>query len=160
MRRTETRGKTKDGRALPWLWGILLGVMAFSGFGQLPIFKRYYISDIPGLAWSADFYLTHRIHYVGAIVLLALAGYVAFDYLLGNRRHVRLTGSGFVRLCLLAGIVITGVFRVLKNLPDVVFSPGFTLVVDISHLGFMMAYLFAALAFLIMGRGWVEQKSF
>ncbi|MBW1705935.1 MAG: FeS-binding protein [Deltaproteobacteria bacterium] len=130
--------------------------MAFTGFGQMPIFKRYYVSDIPGMGWSADFYLTHYIHYIGAIFLLALIAYVIIDYIFSGRKEFRLTSSAYVRIALLGGVVITGIFRVFKNLPDVVFSPGFTLFIDISHLCFMMLYLLTALVFLIMKSRWVR----
>lgn len=133
---------------------LLFTVMAFTGFGQMPIFKRYYISDIPGLGWSSDFYFTHTIHYLGAVLLLGLLAYWITDYFIKGRTEFNLTASAYVRIVLLGGIVITGIFRVLKNLPDVVFSPGFTLVIDISHLGFMMGYLLAALMFLIFKSGW------
>ncbi|MBW2033736.1 MAG: FeS-binding protein [Deltaproteobacteria bacterium] len=132
--------------------------MAFTGFGQMPIFKRYYVSDIPGMGWSADFYLTHYIHYLGAIFLLGLFAYVIVDYVLSGRKELALTSSAYVRIVLLGGIVITGIFRVLKNMPDVVFSPDFTLFIDISHLGFMILYLLTALVFLIMKSGWVVIK--
>ena len=135
----------------------LFTLMAFTGFGQMPIFKRYYIADIPGMGWTADFYVTHYIHYIGAIVLLGLVAYCILDYFLTGRREFSLTGSAYVRILLLGGIVITGIFRVLKNLPDVVFSPGFTLFIDISHLGFMLFYLFAALLFLIIKSGWTRK---
>jgi hypothetical protein len=135
---------------------LLFVVMGFTGFGQMPIFKRYYISDIPGLGWSADFYKTHYIHYLGAALLLGLVSYSMVDYFLKGRREFHLTASAYVRIVLLGGIVITGIFRVLKNLPDVVFSPGFTLFIDISHLGFMMAYLLAALIFVIFRSGWTK----
>ena len=46
-------------KALKWLYILTFTVMAFTGFGQMPIFKRYHVSDIPGMGWSADFYLTH-----------------------------------------------------------------------------------------------------
>ena len=135
---------------------LLFTVLAFTGFGQMPIFKRYFIADIPGMGWTADFYMTHYIHYIGAIFLLGLVAYCILDYFLAGRREFSLTGSAYVRILLLGGIVITGIFRVLKNLPDVVFSPGFTLFIDISHLGFMMFYLFAALFFLIFKSGWTR----
>ncbi|MBW2195807.1 MAG: FeS-binding protein, partial [Deltaproteobacteria bacterium] len=96
----------------------------------MPIFKRYYISDIPGMGWSADFYFTHYIHYLGAMILLALFTYVSADFLLLGRKKSKLTASAHVRIFILIGIVATGVLRVLKNLPDVVFSPGFTLFID------------------------------
>ena len=135
---------------------LLFTLMAFTGFGQMPIFKRYYISDVPGMGWSADFYVTHYIHYFGAIFLLGLVAYSILDYFLTGRREFSLTASAYVRVLLLGGIVITGTFRVLKNLPHVVFSPGFTLFIDISHLGFMMLYLLAALIFLITKSGWTR----
>jgi len=141
---------------LKWSYIGLLIVMAFTGFGQMPIFKRFYISDIPGLGWSADFYATHYVHYLGAILLFVLIAYCITDFLIIGRSEFRLTASAYVRIALLAGIVVTGIFRVLKNLPDVVFSPGFTMFIDIAHLGFMMLYLVTALIFVIVGSGWTQ----
>lgn len=138
------------------IYVLLFTVMAFTGFGQMPVFKRYYISDIPGMGWSADFYATHYIHYLGAILLLGLVAYWIADYFLAGRREFNLAASAYVRILLLGGIIITGIFRVLKNLPDVVFSPGFTCFIDISHLGFMLIYLLSALVFLIMKSGWTR----
>lgn len=140
------------------LYVVTFILMAFTGFGQMPIFKRYYISDIPGMGWSADFYLTHYIHYIGAIFLLGLFAYIIMDFILSGRQEFSLTYSAYVRIAVLAGIVITGIFRVLKNLPDVVFSPGFTLFIDISHLGFMMLYLLAAIVFLVARSGWILRR--
>jgi hypothetical protein len=132
--------------------------MAFTGLGQMPIFKRYYIADIPGLGWSADFFFTHTLHYLGAGLVLALFGYAVADYLLSIRRRYALTGAGWTRVLVLAGIVGTGAVRVLKNLPDVTFSPGFTMFVDIAHLGLMMLFLVAALLFTVMKRHWVRER--
>ncbi|MDQ1335030.1 MAG: hypothetical protein QG552_1980 [Thermodesulfobacteriota bacterium] len=154
--KTYARESAADRKWLKRFYIMLFAVMAFTGFGQMPIFKRYYIADVPGLGWSADYYKTHYIHYVGAALLLGLLAYWMVDYLLTGRREFRLTGSAYVRIALLAGIVITGIFRVLKNLPDVVFSPGFTMFIDIAHLGFMMVYLMAALIFLIFRSGWTQ----
>jgi hypothetical protein len=143
-------------KALRWIYISTFIVMAFTGFGQMPIFKRYYISDVPGMGWAADFYLTHYIHYVGAIFLLGFFSYVIMDYILSDRKQVSLTASAYVRIVLLGCIVVTGIFRVLKNMPDIVFSPGFTLFIDISHLCFMMLYLLMAIVFLIMKSGWIR----
>ena len=136
---------------------LLFIVMAFTGFGQMPIFKRYYVSDIPGMGWAANFYLTHYIHYIGAILLLGLLAYVIFDYFFTGRREFSLTASAYVRILFLSGIVITGIFRVFKNLPNVVFSPGFTLFIDNAHLVFMMFYLLSTLFFLIIKSGWTRE---
>lgn len=134
---------------------IALFFMGLTGFAQMPIFKRYYIADVPGLGWLADFYLTHDLHYLGAIFLLAFFAYLVFDYALNLKGRYRLTGAAEVRLLLLCGIVITGIVRVLKNLPDVTFSPGVTMFIDISHLVFMMLLMGAGAVFLLMKKGWL-----
>ena len=151
---------TGSQRILRWLYVLTMIGMGVTGLGQMPIFKRYYIADIPGMAWTADFYLTHYIHYLGAIFLFALIAYAILDYILLGRKAFHLTASAYLRIALLGGIVVTGIFRVFKNFPDVVFSPDFTLLIDISHLGFMVAYIFSALFFMFIKSGWVVRKSY
>ena len=136
---------------------ILFG-MGLTGFAQMPIFKRYYIADIPGLGWLADFYFTHFLHYLGAALFLGLSFYCATAYLLSGRRRFSLSSAAYVRIALLLAIGVTGVFRALKNLPDVLFSPGFTLFIDISHLGFMMLLMLAALFFRVVKSGWIASE--
>ncbi len=147
------------GKWAPRVFGAIFTGMAFTGFGQMPIFKRYYVADIPGMGWTADFFLTHTLHYLGAILVLALFGYLAADYVLSIRRRYRLTAAGWFRVLLLGGIVATGVVRVLKNLPDVTFSPTLTMLVDITHLGLMMVFLFAAIVFALTKTGWVRLRT-
>jgi uncharacterized membrane protein len=126
----------------------------------MPIFKRFYIADIPGLAWLADFYATHYIHYIGAVVLFGFFAYVAVVYWGLMRQQFQLTGAAYIRIALLAMISITGIFRVLKNLPDVVFSPLFTMVIDISHLIFMIFLMIVGILFIILKKGWLIDKNF
>ena len=147
------------GRWMRRSFGILFAGMAFTGLGQMPIFKRYYIADIPGLGWTADFFLTHLLHYLGAVLILELFRYMAAEYALSIRKRYALTAAGWVRVLLLAGIVGTGVVRVLKNLPDVTFSPAFTMFVDVAHLGLMMLFLAAAVLFALVKRRWVRERS-
>jgi hypothetical protein len=144
------------------IYGIYLAlmiVMAFTGFGQMPLFDRYYISAIPGLSWSADFYVTHALHYIGAALLLALIVFTVINFFLSEKRTLRLTASGYVRIFFLGGLVLTGILRVLKNDPDLFFSPGLVLFADLAHLGFMFAYLIAALIFILMKSGWVMPRN-
>jgi hypothetical protein len=141
------------------LYLMLLFIMGLSGFGQMPIFKRYYIADIPGLGWLADFYATHYLHYIGAIALFVFFVYAAVVYFGLIRRQFQLAGAAYIRIALLVLIMVTGIFRVLKNLPDVVFSPLFTMMIDISHLAFMMFLMFFGILFIILKKGWLVQKN-
>jgi hypothetical protein len=156
MKQTDGHKLSGSKRVLRWGYVLTMIVLGFTGFGQMPIFKRYYISDIPGMAWSADFFVTHTIHYLLAMILLALLAYFISDYFLTGKKEFRLTSSAYLQIFLLGSIVITGVLRVLKNLPDVSFSPGFTLFIDISHLALVMVYVFVAIFFLFTGAKWIS----
>lgn len=139
------------------IYFVLLFGMGLTGFGQMPIFKRYYIADIPGLGWLADYYVTHYMHYLGAIALFAFFVYAGGLYFGLLRRHFRLTAAAYVRIGLLGLIALSGIFRVLKNLPNVVFSPLFTMVIDISHLAFMMSLMVAGAVFIFLKKRWLMQ---
>ena len=115
-------------------WTVAL--LAVTGIGQMPIFKRYYIADVPGLAWTAEFILTHRLHYLGAAVIL---------FWLARMLAARVPVGG-ARLAILAALVLTGLARVLKNMPDVSFPPTAVMLIDWTHLGAAMALGLAALA--------------
>jgi len=149
---------SKGKSTLKWFYFLVLFALAFSGFGQMPVFKRYYLADIPLLGWTADFFITHRMHYIGAFLLLGLITYALVDFMLSKRRSVALTGSAYVRIVLLAGLLGTGILRVFKNLPDVSFSPDVTMFIDISHLTLTMLFLLSALLFLIMKRAWTVSR--
>lgn len=147
------------GKGLRIFFVVLFAVLAFTGVGQMPIFTRYYVAEIPGLGWSGDFYLTHTIHYLGATLLLALVAYLAAHYLLTLRRAYSLSLPGLVRTILLAGLVMTGVMRVFKNLPQVTFPPSMTMFIDISHLLFMILFLLAAAGFRLTRQGWLNPRA-
>ena len=158
MKTSSANNKRYISKIIHRIYVLLFVAMAFTGFGQMPIFKRYYIADVPGFAWTADFYLTHYLHYLGASLLLAIIAYVALDYLLSERKHYKLTISANLRIFLLGSIVVTGIFRVLKNLPDIVFSPDFTLFIDVAHLGFMMGYAALALILTFRHSPWLVER--
>lgn len=63
------------------IYHLTVFALLFTGFAQMPIFKRYYLADLPGFAWTADYYLNHRIHYVLAALLLFFMTYVTVAYL-------------------------------------------------------------------------------
>jgi cytochrome b subunit of formate dehydrogenase len=50
-------------------------LLIFSGMGQLPMYQRYKVVDIPGLHWSGDFELNLILHYLLAVVFTAAVFY-------------------------------------------------------------------------------------
>ena len=101
-------------------------LLALTGFAQMPIFKRYYIADIPGLGWLAKFYVTHYLHYLAAVLFFGLLAYIIADHVLnGPVRQKRVSLSGAVRGLILMAVVIPGIFLVVRNLSGYTFSPDF-----------------------------------
>ena len=142
--------------SLPGRWFYLITVifLVLSGFGQMPIFKRYYIADIPGLGWLAEFFITHYIHYLAAILFLALTAYTIIDYLLATRKSRQMTATGYVRSALLAGILFSGIFLVVRNLAGSNFSSEFIIFMDLCHLGLALVFLFVSLYCLVSKKQW------
>jgi formate dehydrogenase subunit gamma len=54
-------------------WGIAFSgiVLLFTGLGCLPLYKRYYITEIPGFGWTSDFYNVTMVHYIASVVFVA-----------------------------------------------------------------------------------------
>ena len=142
--------------SLPGRWFYLLSVLflALTGFGQMPIFKRYYIADIPGLAWLGEFFVTHYIHYLGAVLFSGFTAFMFIDYLLSKRLSRQMTATGYMRSALLAGILASGIFLVVRNLAGSDFSTGFIIFLDLCHLGLVMAFLFVSLYCLVFKKQW------
>lgn len=62
-------------RLVHWAIAISIFSLFFTGFGQLPLYKRYMLADLPGLGWTANFIVTVAIHYLGAAVLIFAASF-------------------------------------------------------------------------------------
>ena len=71
-------------RTTHWLVAVSGILLLFSGFGQLPMYKRYNIVKIPGLAWSSNYEITLLIHYISAIIFTSV---IVFHLLHHLRRH-------------------------------------------------------------------------
>lgn len=140
------------------LYFLSIFFLSLSGFGQMPIFKRYYIADIPGLGWLAEFYSTHDMHYITAAIFLALIVFVGVDFMLGQWRKLAVTGSGYVKICFIGILVVTGVLMVIKNLEGVMFSHGLIIALDLVHLGACMGLLLTGLYSVIQGKKWVVER--
>ena len=158
MKGQQTDSAKKPKRAVRYIYLITIFFLTLTGFGQMPIFKRYYIADIPGFGWLAQFYVTHYIHYLGAVLILALTAYMIVDYLILQRKRIRLTVSGYVRGAILAAILVSGLLLVIRNLSGSRFTPEFIIFLDIAHLGMVMTFLIVAGYCLVSKRRWVAQR--
>ena len=141
---------------LPARWYYLTTIffLTLTGFAQMPIFKRYYIADIPGLGWLAQFFVTHYIHYLAAVLFLAFSAYVVADFLLLKRTSRKMTATGYVRAVLLGGILASGLFLVIRNLAGSDLSSDFIIFLDLCHLGLVMLFLFVSLYCLLFKKQW------
>lgn len=129
------------------LWVANIALLAVTGFAQMPLFKRYYLTSIPGFSWLGDFGLTHSLHYLAAAVFL-----VQICYWIGRTVFARgwaLTSTGRWRALAIGLLVVTGLIRVAKNDPDIWFSPDTVMAVDWAHI--VGTLLFGVVA-LVAGR--------
>ncbi|MBP1724235.1 MAG: hypothetical protein H6Q44_1940 [Deltaproteobacteria bacterium] len=160
-----------------WVLALSGFILVFSGFGELPIYKRYMVTEIPGLSWAGDYYVNLKIHYLAAIVFVSVMvfhalyhGWLGHRGLLPRKGDFResaktiLSMLGFgeepradkylpeqrLAYVYLAGIgvilVSTGIFKVLKNLPGVYFSPWFITAVTLIHTFATLFFLMGILA--------------
>lgn len=71
-------------RLTHWLVACSGILLLFSGFGQMPMYKRYNVVKIPGLAWSSNYEITLLLHYIAAAFFTAA---VVFHLLYHFRRR-------------------------------------------------------------------------
>ncbi|MGL1864134.1 MAG: 4Fe-4S ferredoxin [Pseudodesulfovibrio sp.] len=126
-----------------------MAALAFTGLLQMPLAKRYYLTEVPGMAWTGDFFIVHKLHYIFAALLLFVIGVVVVNWFLEWRDKLTLTPLGMARVGIVAGLVISGGLRVYRGLPDVTLDPIFVLAVEWVHLVLFMIMGGVALAALI-----------
>lgn len=136
----------------PWISRVFIFAMAalsFTGMMQMPLAKRYFLVEVPGMAWTGDFFFVHMLHYVFAALLLFVVGLVSVNWLLEWKDSLRLTPLGVVRAGVLGGLIVSGGFRVYRNLPDVTLHPAFVVTIEWVHFSLFMVMGVLALAALV-----------
>jgi cytochrome b subunit of formate dehydrogenase len=77
-------------------WAIALSglLLLVTGIFELPLASRYYITSVPGLAWSGDFIKSLYIHYAASVVFIAAAVFhLLYHGILGERGMVPRAGD-------------------------------------------------------------------
>ena len=141
---------------MKYIYRITILMLTLSGFAQMPIFKRYYIADIPGLGWLAQFYTTHYLHYLFAVILLALTAYMITNFFLLSRKKFKVTASGYIRVSILAGLIVSGIILVIRNFAGYRYSPTFIMTMDLIHMGLVFILLITGLACIILKNNWMR----
>lgn len=100
-----------------WTFLVALGISIFTGFGNMPLWGRFFVSDIPGLGWSADFFINMYVHYLSGGVLLAISTYYLIHYNQRCDRDARLSRTGVLRVMVFGLVLVSGALSAVKNLP-------------------------------------------
>lgn len=79
-----------------WVTALSISILLFTGFGQMPIYKRYFVDQLPGLGWTSNFLTTLDIHYYAAAVLIFISFFYA-AYLLFSKKWDILPRQGDFR---------------------------------------------------------------
>ncbi|HIJ60495.1 MAG TPA: cytochrome b/b6 domain-containing protein [Nitrospirae bacterium] len=63
-------------------WSIALSgiVLIFTGLGCLPLYKRYFITELPGFAWTGNFFTVTQVHYISAIIFCSAVFFHIFNH--------------------------------------------------------------------------------
>ncbi len=146
---TEERTPASPSRtpATSWGYGILVAMMALTGFAQMPIFKRYYVADMPGLGWLAEFYVTHLIHYGLAAVFLGVYTAWTIEHLLARsvmKKESKLGGMTWTSAISAMLLCSSGAVLVWKNFSGVFLPHGLIIVLNLVHL--MAAVVFVTIS--------------
>lgn len=129
----------------------------FTGFGNMPLYKRYYIADLPGLGWTGDFYTNLYVHLICGAVVMAISIYFALSYL-SQVNSTKLSKTGTIRAAILALALISGVLMAIKNLPAIHFSFKMGMTFNFLHMGMAMLFLIMALVSVIGRLKWVQKR--
>jgi hypothetical protein len=140
---------------LLWIYRIAAGVAIFTGFGNMPLYGRYYVGDVPGLGWSSDFVANVQAHYIAGAVLTGLAVYAVIVYTGLRARGLRLTTSGLLRVLFLLLALLSGGVMAAKNLPSVAVDFPLMPVLNFFHLFTAMIFMLFSLGCVIGRRRWI-----
>lgn len=149
----------KPNLLLKLLYSTAAVVALFTGFGNMPLWGRYYVADVPGLGWSGDFFINVNVHILAGSMLLAIGAYAITTSLMVRRNRTgRLTRSGKLRGVLLAVSIATGILMVVKNLPGIHFPMASLMIFNLTHMAAAVLFMIAALVCLVFRHPWRQTR--
>ena len=139
------------------IYPFVIAIALFTGFGNMPLYKRYFISDLPGMGWSSNFYINLYIHYLAGALLLGIAVYLGLIHLKIHLAERRLTLTGKIRSGALGLTLLSGILLAIRNLSNVNFGMGPQITVVFLHLGMAMLVLGLSICCGIMKNPWTRK---
>ena len=128
-------------RVIKYIYRIAVVMLVITGFAQMPIFKRYYVADIPGFGWLARFYTTHLLHYIFASLFLFCFFWYATLYIGSRKYKTGVRKASFIQSAVYTGLILSGFILVLNNYPVHYFSENCIILTDFIHLGLVLILL-------------------
>ena len=145
--------------SISWIFWVSLSISIYTGFGNLPLYGRYYVADIPGLGWSRNFYSNLYVHYLSGAAILAVSTYYIADYQQHRSKVARITITGIVRASVMGLLLITGILSAIKNLPFVNLPHGGLMLLAFGHLCSALIFIFLSLGCKITKKTWLIHAS-
>lgn len=145
------------GRGFRILYIIAIIALLFSGFGQMPIFKRYYLTSIPGLGWSGNFHITLIIHYLAASLFMGLSVYYIIIKAAGKNLWPLPSKRAWLLFVTLLTLVLTGIVLAARNISGIVFPSGFLVAVSLIHVAGTMAFIILTVSRVRFSRSKVKE---
>lgn len=176
-----------------WTVAFSTFMLIFSGFGQMPLYKRYMVDKLPGLSWTTNYEITLIIHYIfAALLIFAITFHIAFhsirkEFDIIPRRGDLKESYKIIKAMVTNGkepesdkylaeqriayayigimliiLIITGIVKVIKNLPSITFSTEVLIIAAALHnlaailliagiIGHLAAFIFKANRPLLQG---------
>ena len=134
-------------------------ILVLAALAQMPLAKRYYLADIPGLAWTGNFLTSYHVFYIAAVLMTVLISYRAADFLLQKDRDMQLSTAGIIKAASLAGLLISGFMKIAMNASDVYFSQEYLVFINFTYIIFTMLFMLSTLVFIGSPYKWVKSKA-
>ena len=104
-----------NSRGLYWLFTAAIFVALFTGFGNMPLYGRYYIADLPGFQWSGNFIANLKVHLFTGALLTALAVYSLIGFTRRQFKWVDFSASQKLLYISVGLVLLSGLLAALKN---------------------------------------------
>lgn len=146
-------------RLYQWAYLAAMAAVFFTGFGNMPLYRRYYVTDLPGFGWAGDFMINVQVHYMADAVLLALSAYFTVSWIFLRKEGQRLSQTGRIRAIVLGLALLTGLAMAVKNLSGVVYPLPLLIAMNFLHMSLAVCYLLLAPGCRIVRASWLRKDS-